>query len=113
MDYRSAQGRPKERRLPRRSRASGLLLAIALAVPLAGGCKSASECIGKIPEELRADVVRMALDKRFVPAGKMPRADLMLAHRHGTPPPQLDPERAKLVKRYVLAYQTCILDRVR
>jgi hypothetical protein len=105
-DYRRSGRRPKEAG----PALAAVLLAAAVQLP---GCFSARACLDEVPEELRADVVRLAIDESFVRPDQIPRRDFLLAIQYGDPFKDLEPTRAAKVRRYTLRYQACILDRTR
>ena len=86
------------------------LLALVL---LLGGCVSARDCVDKIPEGVRADTLRLVLDKGMLQASEMPRADRQLALDSGTPLAEMSRERQQELSRHAVGYAHCVREIVR
>jgi hypothetical protein len=87
--------------------AAALVLLTAL-----GGCVSANGCAESIPEDLRADAIRFALDRELVKPELVPHDALTLGYEKGRPYEELSEDRRRLLAPYAVNYATCLRERV-
>lgn len=74
---------------------------------------SARDCAGDIPEELRADALRMLLDRKLLRIDEMPEADRELALSRGRPEAEIPEELRAAVTTQALGYRHCVQSRTR
>ncbi len=96
-----------------RARNLRLVAACLVGALLLSGCVSAADCIDRIPEHLRADAIRMAIDKRLVRATEIPPPDYELARNYGMPLADMTRKRQDLLARHALGYAACVRERMR
>ncbi len=93
-------------------RGRAALLPVVAAAALAAGCVSARDCAGAIREDLRADAIRLAIDKGLVPEELVPREDYALARGLGRSYKVLSAERLDEISGPAAGYASCILERM-
>ena len=86
-------------------------VAIVLVLALTS-CVSARNCATSIPDDLRADAIRFALDRHLVEMRLVPRDDVSLALGAGTSYAAQPESRRDRVAPYAAGYASCILERV-
>ena len=84
-----------------------LVLTLALALT---GCRTAGHCLREVPEAMRADALRYALDKELFAVGHMPESELELAHTRGRPAATLSAEEASRIRPWAMRYSHCMRD---
>jgi len=77
---------------------------------LLAGCKTASSCIGRIPTELQADMLRVVVEERYLTKTEMPWRDYSRAVRQGAPPSEHHPDHLRVLRRNAVRYQVCVKD---
>jgi hypothetical protein len=81
-------------------------------IAVLASCVSGRDCAKAIPEDLRADAIRFALDRGLVEGELVPRGDYALALGAGLPYAQLGEDRRALLSRWAAGYSSCIKERV-
>lgn len=87
-------------------------LALLLPLLLCAGCVSGSDCALAIPEEMRADAIRWAIDKGLVKNGQAPEQDVSLGLGAGRAYKDLTEARRTALAPYVTGYAQCVHDRI-
>jgi hypothetical protein len=85
---------------------------LAAALVAVGGCVSGRDCALAIPQEMRADTIRYALDRGMVKRDLIPREDLWLALGAGTAAAALTDARRVEIAPHVAAYTSCVKERI-
>lgn len=88
------------------ARASLLFLA---ALP---ACVSGRDCAPAVPDAVRADAIRFALDRGLVLQKILPREDLALALGAGRPYAELGEAERTEISRWAAGYAACINERI-
>lgn len=86
------------------------LLAVLLLAPAA--CVSGRDCVKSIPENMRADAIRFALDRGLCAPKLLSRADEALALGAGKSYASMTEARRTQLAPYAVGYAACLKDRV-
>lgn len=86
--------------------------ALLAALVLSAGCVSASECTDRVPEAIRADVLRFVVDRELVDTKLMTREDFALAMGAGRPYGSLSEAERNELSRWAAGYASCLRERV-
>ena len=85
-----------------------LVATLLLAALTLTACQSAGSCIERVPEALRADLVRYVVVKDLVREHDVPRLDRDLGREQGRDPATLTVEETRTLARYASVYAHCV-----
>lgn len=87
------------------------IAALALVAASLGACVSSHTCAASIPDDLRADAIRVVLDKKLCGTDQIPQDDLSLALGSGHSYRSMSEERRQELARWAAGYANCVKER--
>lgn len=107
-DHRWAGVADKEIAIGRGAAWRRLRCAPALLLLVVAGCANATNCIERVPEKVRADVIRFVVERGMLTEDEVPRSDLEYGREYGRDPSTYTGAEVRELSKYALGYSHCV-----